>query len=331
MRLFSFKWIARLVAVLASILAVGVFAFNLWNLYPIMPPGLSPTDLYEQAPENHSGEGRCSPERLAALKPVAVRNRQQDRCNELANLAEREAYSLKQARRSADADQLQMYLSFSQARLGAIGGFLSLLAVCLTGYTAYEAAKASKAAAASIEHARDDLQLAHPPEILVRHAMIAEKLTDIYKPDRANIPSAPNFVPGLGLEGVVWGVRGGNGTAIVEKSNFAAFWCGEHLPMYSAIALEDDVAKMHKIGHSTDALVFEDIWTIEKGKTVGWRFGTTVPANYDPSKMFLYLAGFVVFHDDRLKIRHAVYFARKYDTRLHRFIKVENPDWEGSE
>jgi hypothetical protein len=68
---------------------------------------------------------------------------------------------------------------------------------------------------------------------------------------------------------------------------------------------------------------------MEPGDLSTWEFQTRVPIDYDQS-MFLYIIGFIRYHD-RLTPNRFIVFGRKYVPSEDRFMKVDNPDYEAQD
>ncbi len=102
--------------------------------------------------------------------------------------------------------------------------------------------------------------------------------------------------------------------------------------MFQVHSLKEEGPDLKPIGLAEwtgDKMVFKPEEYIPQGEVCGWHIEADVPPKRQPGHFF-YIVGHVVYFD-RLKVRHATFFARRYDPKTLSFKRVRNPDWEGHE
>ncbi|VTZ26407.1 hypothetical protein MPC4_70101 [Methylocella tundrae] len=231
------------------------------------------------------------------------------------------------------------YRKECRERLTILGSFLTALFTFITAIIFYcqlgEMRKvygpvkdSADAATNAVQATRDQLTLAHPPQLKVSHFHIWEKghgkafaLT--------NVP--PPFIHGTIISGALLGVNNGSEDAVVDSGGCLAHWQKEPwLPMNSPLRRDNPDIKPLKYMDLTDIYKFGD--TIGPGDKVppGRFFGCEFENSVQDGKN-LYVLGYIHFRD-RLKTLRTRYFARKYDPAKGRFSAVENePDYEGED
>ena len=198
---------------------------------------------------------------------------------------------------------------------------VTFLAFAAAAYYACIAKKTLEQIGYQVQAATEESRLAHPARFRVVNVAIGPELYHEFD---------GNFKPRMRLVGEAAVINFGHTASTVTGAMCGVYWHEGPLPtlrpyFYDKSAFKDCTPAVNE---PADVQVGGNV--IFKPGNVGfWKFETSVPQNYK-SAMKLYFMGYITNHDDS-KADHFMLFARMWDPKQHRFVPVDNPDYEGQD
>jgi hypothetical protein len=248
----------------------------------------------------------------------AVYDEMRDRCLKLSDVTlirecfsrtERTFREQERAEQDLNAQREMAYWAEGMLLSSIVGVLVAAVGVAYVALTLKEA-RATTVAALAAEAAKQELDLAFPPRLVVAAFAIWNGGSD--EQDKP-----PNMVPGQAIEGRLWVRNHGRDIAAVHTAKCHAYWRRGPLPMTGPRefnAASESNFPLHEFTH-------EPMTDILPGHPAGyWHIATCVPADYDDA-CILYVRGNLRFKS-KGGMEHAAYFCRRYCPKEKRFIPV---------